>query len=224
MKVPRVLCDVDNVVADYPGHVLAYVKDFFKKEYTHEHVTQFEILDAIDLTDDEKRLVRKYMEETPSAFDMPIIDGSREALILLNRISDLWFITVPLRGNKTWSHDREQWFGKHFPLQRFEDRIITTRDKSFIPGDIFIDDKPQNVEGWADSHPHGLAFLWEGPWNAELKKGLPEKPLKFGATPFLEAEIKVPFLPSRNGNIVITKNWTIVLAAAHSYSSFHHFF
>ena len=63
--------------------------------------------------------------------------------------------------------------GGHYPSERFawlneelgfkREDIILAHRKELVYGDVFIDDKPENILNWKEKHPKGLACLWQPP-------------------------------------------------------------
>ncbi|KAF6095917.1 5', 3'-nucleotidase, cytosolic [Phyllostomus discolor] len=141
----RVLVDMDGVLADFeagllrafcrrfPGepHVpLAERRGFFARE-------QYRALRP-DLAD---KVASVY--EAPGFFlDLEPIPGAVEAMQQMNALKDteVFICTSPLLKFDHCVGEKYRWVEKHLGPQ-FVERIIMTRDKTVVLGDLLIDDK-----------------------------------------------------------------------------------
>lgn len=141
----RVLVDMDGVLADFeagllrgfqrrfPGepHVpLEERRGFFARE-------QYGALRP-DLAD---KVTSVY--EAPGFFlDLEPIPGALEAMREMNAMQDteVFICTSPLRKYDHCVGEKFRWVEKHLGPQ-FVERIILTRDKTVVSGDLLIDDK-----------------------------------------------------------------------------------
>lgn len=60
--------------------------------------------------------------------------------------------------SRHWVFERTEWLKEHFDIDLRH--VIHTSSKYLVHGDVFLDDKPDHVEGWRREHPNGLAMLW----------------------------------------------------------------
>jgi 5'(3')-deoxyribonucleotidase len=72
-------------------------------------------------------------------------------------------VTAPLRGSPYWRVERTKWLLQLVEAENLD--IVFTHDKSRVWGDVFIDDRLENVEAWAEVHQQGLAIVWDHPYN-----------------------------------------------------------
>lgn len=66
-------------------------------------------------------------------------------------------VTATLRTERLW------WLETYCGFKRRD--VILAEDKSLVHGDIFVDDKPSNVQEWEQEHPFGRAVLFSRPYN-----------------------------------------------------------
>ena len=76
----------------------------------------------------------------------------------LQQIAEVLVVTSPFKGSPTWAHEREAALEKHFDVSHTD--VIHAKRKGFIRGDVFVDDKLNNVLEWRDAHPQGKAIHW----------------------------------------------------------------
>ena len=64
-----------------------------------------------------------------------------------------------------WSETRLIWLTMKLGIPAQD--VIMTKDKSLIEGDVFIDDRPSNVEAWKKERVLPQAWLWDAPYNRD---------------------------------------------------------
>ena len=67
--------------------------------------------------------------------------------------------SAPWWSCEGWVTARAGWLYKHFKVKF--DELICCSCKWAVAGDVLIDDKPKNVELWAERHPEGHAALFD---------------------------------------------------------------
>lgn len=138
-----VLVDMDNTLVDFDVGLLK----IWQKLYPHEFFVPLEERTAFHPHNDyPKHLqskVQNICHEEGFIHDLPPTPGGIEAVHeLLNKGHDVRFCTSHLL---TYDHcvlEKYQWIERNFDAS-YVDRIILTRDKTLIRGDILIDDKPE---------------------------------------------------------------------------------
>lgn len=84
--------------------------------------------------------------------------------ILVDMDNDVRFCTSHFLTYTHCVFEKFQWIEEHFDAS-FVDRIILTRDKTLVRGDILIDDKPK-ITGLAK--PTWEHVLYDRPFNREI--------------------------------------------------------
>lgn len=213
----RVLCDVDGVLANFTEAYLQIVRQELDIRKTEADIDQWDIGDALQLTPEQRELVHRWLYAPGVARTLEPYEDALSKVPVLAQVCDLWFVTSPLENNPTWVYDRSLWFQKYFsrrvpglpnemiksagkPLHR---KIIHTPSKSFIKGDVFIDDKRSNVDAWAKNFPDGVAFLWDLPHNQVAKKE--------AVTAYLPSRAGDHQLPRMTKNSYITNSWDVII-------------
>ena len=104
-------------------------------------------------------------------FNLAPVPGCVEALNHMIAFGhEVRICSSPLSEYENCVVEKFQWIEKHFGRE-FTRRIILTKDKTLIRGDILIDDKPE-IAGLAE--PEWEHVLFECPYNREIpeKRGL----------------------------------------------------
>lgn len=104
-----------------------------------------------------------YAELTP-------IDGWIDAMRAIKAEGhEVFIVTSPWLTNPTCAQDKLDWVAKHLG-EGWRERVIITKDKTLVQGDILVDDKPE-IHGVAD--PTWEHVLFDQPYN----QGLPQRRL-----------------------------------------------
>lgn len=168
MRKPRVLLDVDGVLADFLTPALGILHRLTGRPWSADEITSWDIFDIVG-----RRWEEPFFEacNRPGfAANLDVCTGAKEAVGVLQEISDLYVVTSPMHHSPTWTYEREGWLRAHFGIAG--NRIIHTSAKYMCLGDVLVDDRPYNVQKWRYEHPNGLGILWDAPYNRS-EKGLP---------------------------------------------------
>ena len=77
--------------------------------------------------------------------DLPLLPGAREAMEqMLDDGHDVRICTAPVRSYRHCVREKYEWVEEHLGLH-WTERMIVTRDKTLVTGDVLIDDKPEVV-------------------------------------------------------------------------------
>ena len=160
-----ILVDQDGVLADFergfvdswtkavPDHPAVPVesrKSFFIHEDYPEHLRPA-ILDVVT---------------APGFFaGLPPIDGAAEALTgLLEAGHDVRITTSPLRQWRNCVAEKYAWVEQHLGGE-WTSRMILTRDKTTVRGDVLIDDKPRVTGALTPMWTH---LVYDAPYNRNV--------------------------------------------------------
>jgi 5'(3')-deoxyribonucleotidase len=153
----RFLCDVDNVVADFTGGVI-------KASGTSKKREDFNVWDVRKvLSKEEWKRAEEAMGHPGFFLNLELVDGAKNKVRELKaRGLEFIWVTAPWEGCTEWDSARRFWIRENFGS---DDAVIITKDKEHIEGDIFLDDKPENVEKWLKAHKDKQAFIYDAPYN-----------------------------------------------------------
>lgn len=161
-KRPRILCDVDGVLADFVGCVLDYVQRNAGLSYLHSAVDQWDCFAALGLPE-HWPYFREQCDRLDLCRRMQPLPGAAEFYAALSLLGEVRVCTTPM--TPAWLSQRAEWlveFG--VPLK---DQIQTFAKEDLVPAwDVLIDDKTENCEAF--ERAGGRAFCIAAPYNANV--------------------------------------------------------
>jgi 5'(3')-deoxyribonucleotidase len=168
MKRLKVLVDVDCVLSDFVADCVKLIAPETTKQQYRSLVTDvWQIASELNLPESYNQYINVQLRELITRDDklgfaatMTVADGSREFIQKLSDLSEVLIVTSPLYENTSWCSDRVFWLKQHFNIS--QNKIIFTKNKSNIKGDILIDDDLRHVLPWAEENPCKNAVLWSG--------------------------------------------------------------
>ena len=161
-----ILIDMDDVLADFDGEVYTrwnklhpdkFIVPPDKRNcfYLHE-----------EMPDESRELIREINTSEGFIANLPEIPGSIEAVKEISALGHSVFIcTAPLIRYRYCVKEKYQWVEEHLGCEWIE-KLVLTRDKTIIRGDILIDDKPK-ITGVAE--PVWEHVIYEKSYNREIK-------------------------------------------------------
>lgn len=160
--MPIVGCDVDGVVADFvEGMIAALDLDKKKEDFVYWDLSK-------NLTTEEWEKARQKLRDPEFWYSLPLVDGAKSKVKeLKGRGFKFTWITSPWQSCIGWDTARREWLAEHFG----DDATMITPDKGkpefhkTINVDIFIDDKPANVDASRKGKPNRKTFLYDAPYN-----------------------------------------------------------
>ena len=170
-KKPTILFDVDGVVADFLTPTLKFVNNMLKTNYVADDIKQWNMFDSLkaDGINVEEECFNYYAQDG-FALKLHPYKKSLEPVRYINKIANLYFVTVPVKNSRTWCHDRVAWLKEHFGVD--DEQVLFTHNKSLVRGDLFIDDRIKYVQTWGKVNEHKPAILWKQPYNKREKHDL----------------------------------------------------
>lgn len=97
--------------------------------------------------------------------NLPEIPGAKKALLEMKELGiDIKICTAPMKKHKTCADEKLEWIRNHLGHD-FDENTIICRDKTFVRGDILIDDRPE-VEG--SLLPSWEHILYDAPYNQSV--------------------------------------------------------
>lgn len=161
---PRVLLDVDGVLAQFTRAFLGAVRAELGHDYDVDAVTTYSLIDCLGLSKAEFDRCAAHVNEPGFARTLDVYPGAVEGVAALHRVADVYIVTSPWNSNPTWTYDREAWLAEHFGIPH--SRVVHTSAKHLVRGDVLVDDKTSTLVEWQAEHPTGIAVQWVTPHNA----------------------------------------------------------
>lgn len=88
----------------------------------------------------EREWARNQINSTRWFLDLPVTAGALDGVKELAEYFDIWVCTKPLEANSRCRDDKARWLQGYFP--QLEHKMIIAPTKSFVHGDILLDDAP----------------------------------------------------------------------------------
>lgn len=170
-KKIRILVDMDGVIADFEKESF----DRYRTRYPElpfiplkERVTFYASEDYNTRFGSEyKQIIANICNEKDFFNSLPIIEGAKEALNqMIEKGYEVFLCTSPLQNFQYCVLEKYEWINTHFGKE-WVARIILTRDKTIVNGDILIDDRPE-IQG--SDFPKWKHILFHQPYNSQVNK------------------------------------------------------
>ena len=148
----RLLVDMDGVMADIYSQFIAYEEKEFGYRQPIENMMgkkEYEVF----------KNARKYVTSTGFFRDPPVMEGSVEAIRLLNEKYELFIVSAAMEFPKSLP-EKLEWLAEHFPFLTWQ-QLVFCGSKAVVQGDIMIDDHYRNLDIFK-----GRTLLFTQPHNA----------------------------------------------------------
>ncbi|MCM5551938.1 hypothetical protein [Pleomorphomonas sp. NRKKF1] len=155
----RVAVDMDEVIADTYGAMLGWLIERHGPRWSPETLHGRQLFDMLEL--DAADALREAMHDGAFFAELPVIDGSQEALSAIASRCEL-FITSAAMEFPNSLGPKFLWLRRHFP---FVDplNIVFCGDKSVIAADCLIDDNARHFQRFG-----GQGIVFSSPHNANV--------------------------------------------------------
>lgn len=153
----RALIDCDDVLAGFTPRVIELVAERTGVRHNIEDITKWDLFDAIGGDPALRREVYDIIKSEGGCGSLELLEGAKEGLERLRDVADIYIVTAPFIGSKTWVHERYEWLKHHLGIDHWH--VVQTHAKEVCSGDIFVDDKLANVVKWGE-HNYGRPVLW----------------------------------------------------------------
>jgi len=157
----RLILDVDGVVADFVGHVLRSVGS----SRDPAEVDEYDIFKF--LTTEQQEEARRLLSTSEFWLSMPLMPGALEGVRTFQlKGHEIVWATTPWEDCREWDWARRTWIKQHFSAR--DQDIVTIHEKQWLTGEFLVDDRPESVLAWQRANAHGVAFLYNAPYNADF--------------------------------------------------------
>ena len=167
-----ILLDIDGVVAGFAEHYLDTLHKLTGfRAHTHQ-IDRWHFHECEWFPKEAKRQVEAEIEKPGWCYGIPLLPHAIGLVGSLREIGTVYAVTSPWASSKHWMYERTEWL--HHRLGIRQRHVVHTMAKSLVAGDVLIDDKPENVEDWAQAHAKGRGILFTAPHNRlhELNRGV----------------------------------------------------
>lgn len=163
----RIVCDMDEVLAQLNSKVLRRWNAVSGKNFTVEDITSWRmetILGVDTLGRSAEGLIDEWMREPGFYEDLEPVPGAITSLQYLMDMRHEIIIATSVPEQSINAYDgKRKWMRKYFPKWSMKN-FIASSHKGIISGDVFIDDGGHNIIDWCIEGKTG-ALLMDRPWN-----------------------------------------------------------
>jgi len=161
-----ILLDQDGVLADFEHAFL----DAWRAKYPDVAPVEYEDRKSFHILDDyppELRAKAEVIYTAPGFIrNLPPVPGAIEAFRELMALgADVRICSSPLRQYENNVAEKFQWVERYLGREATE-RIVLTRDKTLVQGNLLIDDRPR-IEG-AVARPTWRHIVYDAPYNRRV--------------------------------------------------------
>ncbi len=160
-----ILVDMDNTLADFDVALLERWRELYPNEFhvpLEKRTTFYTFLDYPEHLQDK---IHDLCHSEGFIRNLPPVEGGIEAVKeMLERGHDVRFCSSHLFQYDNSVLEKYRWIEQHFG-RKLVDRIVFTRDKTLIHGDILIDDKPA-ISGLRK--PDWEHVIYDRPYNRQI--------------------------------------------------------
>lgn len=158
-----ILFDQDNVVSDFDGHLGQLLAEKHPEIQQMPLDTRTTFYYEDDYPEHRGKISRVYLERG-FFLDLPLIHGAKEGLLRLLELGhDVRICTSPVTKNDYCLYEKYHWIKQNLP--EFTKRLIVTKDKTLIRGDVLVDDKPKITGVMSPRWKH---ILFDQPYNRRV--------------------------------------------------------
>jgi 5'-nucleotidase len=166
LRKPIILVDMDSTIADYNGRLVSnYVLSHPGEPYIHpDDATDFYISKDYErlISPEAGKEIRRISWQKNFFLSLDPIPGAIDALNEMLAVGyEVYICTSPQSRFENCVDEKYRWVLAHMG-RAWTDRMIVTKDKTLVNGDILVDDKP-NITGLVE--PSWTRIYYEQPYN-----------------------------------------------------------
>lgn len=155
----RLLIDLDGVLANTTENWLAHYRAISGDNLQPRQLKEYDFGKHAKYPD----LVWKALA-TGDVFRKALpYEQAVKGMRFLTAHNDVYIVTYSHESVLDGHRQKLDWVAHHLGLG--EDRVVFTRHKHLVQGDVLVEDAPHNVRAWLDAHPGGRAFLIDQTYN-----------------------------------------------------------
>lgn len=162
---PLVAVDIDGVLCDFIGPVVAKVNDLTGENYTVDDVTTFQAYDALRVPKKQRREADAHVRTKNFCRDLKPYPGALDFLAELRAFADVVALTAPFNSDH-WHREREWWLVHDAGFAHADVVFAHSVQKPRYDADALVDDRASTVNEWSERRA-GVPILLSRPWNRD---------------------------------------------------------
>lgn len=160
-----VLLDVDGVIADFRHLYVKCCNEANGTNFTAEQTgLEWDFAVSLGISKKQQRRTWDKINEAGVANTMELLRDAHLGVrtLLHDPRVRVQFVTSQCPNSPTWCYDRIQWLSRVFGIEAVK-HVTYTHSKELVRGNVFVDDKPQNVLKWKQAFkgPDHVGILWD---------------------------------------------------------------
>jgi 5'(3')-deoxyribonucleotidase len=149
------LCDSDGVLSDFNGYCIGLINREFGYSYITANNTEWEFTNLLKPA--EHAEFRRLLTQPGICSALQPFPYARDLVQGLQALGNLYVVTSPLSGSRTWMAERYDWLEQLGVSPR---RVVFAKDKSPVDGVVLIDDYAENLREWVAGGFGRSPILW----------------------------------------------------------------
>jgi 5'(3')-deoxyribonucleotidase len=153
----RILVDMDEVIADTTGAMIAWYKREFGGGVDYAKMLEGQSL-VKGFPEEHQGVVRRQLYEPGFFRHLPVIDDSFEVLSEMNKKYEVFIVSAATEFPNSL-REKYDWLQDHFPFFTWQ-QLVLCGSKKLMYGDFMIDDHARHLH-----HFNGKPYLFSAPHN-----------------------------------------------------------
>lgn len=159
MTKPVILIDCDGVLADFDGMFIGILRDHFDIEFDPSKAEEWDYFNHPDVVRVKNDVWQHILNTKGLIRGIKKLDYAEEMIRKLREVGTVEACTSVVAGGY-YADERIMWLIEELGFDRRD--VHLSYKKWRVCGDVFIDDKPENVIKWADEWG-AVPVLWQTP-------------------------------------------------------------
>jgi 5'(3')-deoxyribonucleotidase len=155
----RILIDMDEVIADPMGAMIAWYQKTYGLEVDYKKMLGGSWVRGFP--EQHQGIVRERLSQEGFFRHLPVMEGSIEVLKELNSRYELFIVSAATEFPNSLK-DKLEWLLEHFPFLSWK-QLALCGDKRLVHGDFMIDDHEKNLR-----HFTGKGYLFTSAHNLDI--------------------------------------------------------
>jgi 5'(3')-deoxyribonucleotidase len=160
MAMERLIIDMDDVIADATGRLIARYEEEFGHRVDRSTLDHKEEGHGYPVS---REQIRKYVYEAGFFRGMVPNENSQEVIESLNQRYSLFIVSAAMEFPLSL-FEKQEWLNHFFPFLTWK-QFVFCGSKAVVHGDYMIDDLPHNLESF-----NGEKFIYTAPHNLQFNQ------------------------------------------------------